>query len=285
MREIHLGYKAYDVHELLCHAVAEAGGLYTEAELSVTLLDTTFLPDEALPEKTFHASCGAALASFLSGRKRKVVFVACDRPMFWLYGRPGIESLDEIGQSRVATFPESAPPSRFLQKLLADAGIAPGLIPCRDDISRRALLISGSVDAALLSSFFMPGEVAQQGCKQLAFIGDGIRLPSTGLAVSSNLYETEPDLVADMVKVYQQAMKRVFDDDDALLKTVLRNNFSMPESGLDQTIDLIRNSYNPFGYSYDNVLSSAVDGMAASMGLAIRDAGDLYEFKYIKSYN
>ena len=55
MKHIHLAFKAYDVHELLCHAMAEATGLYTDAGLAVTLIDSTFVPDEALPENTFHA--------------------------------------------------------------------------------------------------------------------------------------------------------------------------------------------------------------------------------------
>ena len=84
MKHIHLAFKAYDVHELLCHAIADATGLYTDAGLAVALIDSTFVPDEALPENTFHAACGAALGSFLAGQRRKVVFVACDKPMFWL---------------------------------------------------------------------------------------------------------------------------------------------------------------------------------------------------------
>jgi hypothetical protein len=96
MNNVYLAYKAYDIHELLCHAIADAAGLYARAGVSVKLLDATFTPDDALPENTFHAACGAALASFLTGQQRKVVFVACDRPMFWLYGRPGIEVPAEI---------------------------------------------------------------------------------------------------------------------------------------------------------------------------------------------
>ncbi len=285
MRDIHLGFKAYDVHELLCHGIAETGGFYDKAGISVKLLDTTFLPDDALPENTFHAACGAALASFLSGRKRKVVFVACDRPMFWLYGRPGIDSMKQLDQGRVATFPEVAPPAKFLNKVLADARVAPGLIPCRDDVARLAMLSSGSVDGALLSSYYMPAEVARHGCKILVFVGDKLRLPSTGLAVSQDLFDEQPGLVADMVNVYQQAMKCVFDDNESLLRNVLVDTFSIPEQDLDQTVAVIRESYNPFGYSYDNLLQSAVDSMATGMGLASRQPGDLYEFKYIKSYN
>ena len=285
MQEIHLGFKAFDVHELLCHGLAEAAGLYAAAGLSVKLIDTTFVPDEALPENTFHASCGATLASFLKGEKRRVVFVACDRPMFWLYGRPGVDSLQQLSQARVTTFPDSAPPSKFLRKLLHDAGVSPGLLPSRDNTARLALITSGSVDAGLLSSRYLPHEVEAHGARQLAFVGDNLRLPSTGLAVSAELYDERPQLVASMVSLYQEAMEKVFDDDEALLREVLLKIFDQPEQGLDQAVQVIRDCYNPCGYSDESLLQSAIDSMAAGMGLASRPAQELYEFKYIKSYH
>ena len=285
MKQIHLAFKAYDVHELLCHAIAESAGLYADAGLSVTLLDTTFVPDEALPENTLHVACGAALANFLAGRRRKVVFVACDKPMFWLYGRAGIDSLEQLNQARVATFPDAAPPSHFLRKLLADVEIAPGLLPCRDDTARLALLTSSSVDAALLSSLYLPHEVEMRGPKRLAFIGESLRLPSSGLAVSEELFDEEPELVAEMVRIYQQAMKYVYADNEVVLRSVLTKAFSMPEQGLDKAIEIVRDCYNPFGYSYESLLQSAVDGMAAGMGLASRAPGELYEFKFITSHH
>ena len=285
MRQIHLAFKAFDVHELLCHAVAESLGLYKDAGMSVKLIDSTFIPDEALPDNTFHAACGATLASFLRGQQRKVIFIACDKPMFWLYGREGIDSLEQLAQASVATFPEAAPPAHFLRRFLSDAGIAPGLLPSRDDTARLALLTSGSVDAALLSSLYLPHEVEARGPRRLAFIGDSLRLPSTGLAVSSELNEEQPELVAQMVNIYQQAMKCVYDDDETVLRSVLAGTFGMPADGLDMSLQIIRDCYNPFGYSYDSLLQDAVDNMAAAMVLAARAPGDLYEFKYIKSYN
>jgi ABC-type nitrate/sulfonate/bicarbonate transport system substrate-binding protein len=283
MQQIQLAFKAFDVHEMLCHAIAEAAGLYAEADLSVTLVDTTFVPDEALPENTFHVACGAALTSFLAGRRRKVVFIACDKPMFWLYGRAGITSLKQLGQARVATFPDVAPPSHFLRQFFTAAGVAPGLLPARDDIARLALLTSASVDAALLSSLYLPHDVEARGPARLAFIGESLRLPSTGLAVSSELHEEKPDLVASMVKIFQQSMKYVYDDNDTVLRTVLVDAFGMSAQGLNTSIQTVRDCYNPFGYSNDSLLQGAVEKMAATTGLASRAPEDLYEFKYIKS--
>ena len=282
MNTVHLSFKAFDCHELLCHAVAQEAGLYAEKSLSVRLLDSTFTPDEALPEKTFHAACGAALANFLAGEKRNVVFVACDRPMFWLYGRPGIETLADLAQARVASFPDAAPPARFLRKLLSDEGVAPDLLPCRDDVARLGLLRSGSVDAALLSSLYLPHELESRGLHTLAFVGENLRLPSTGLAVSGELFDTDPELVAAMVEVFQQAMKLIFDNDQLLCK-VLVKTFARPEQGLKQTLQTVRECYNPLGLSDAILLQTAVDGMARSLGLNSRPAGDLYEFKFIKS--
>ncbi len=281
MNDVYLAYKAFDIHELLCHAIAEATGLYAGAGLSVKLLDSTFTPDEALPENTFHAACGAALASFLAGQPRKVVFVACDRPMFWLYGRAGIDSLAQLAQGRVATYPDAAPPARFLQKFLREAEVAPGLLPCRDDTSRLGLLASCSVDGALVSSSYLPAEVEARGARLLAFLGDSLRLPSTGLAVTAELHQFRPELVADMVGVYQQAMERVFDDDQGTLKTVLREAFNQPAEHLDQGVQLIRHCYNPAGHSHESLLQDAIDGFSAGLGTAPRAAGELYDFTYL----
>ena len=284
MNKVYLGFKAFDCHELLCHAVAQSAGLYADKGLSVELLDTTFVPDEALPENTFHAACGAALVSFLAGKKRKVVFVACDRPMFWLYGAANIATVRDLGQARVASFPDNAPPAQFLRKLLSDEGASCGLLPSRDDVARLGLLASGSVEAAMLSSLYLPHDVESRGLTTLAFIGEDLRLPSSGLAVPNELYERAPQLVATMVEIFQAAMKTIFDDDE-LLGRVLQKVFSIPAQGLEQALKTVRDCYNPLGFSDEALLQDAVDIIADGMGLISRPAAELYQFKFIKSHH
>ena len=61
MKTVECGIKAFDVHELLCHFVAQRGGFYAVAGLDVRLVDTTFTPDERLPDADyFQVACGAA---------------------------------------------------------------------------------------------------------------------------------------------------------------------------------------------------------------------------------
>lgn len=283
MNTVYLGFKAFDCHELLCHAIAQSAGFYTDKNLSVQLLDTSFIPEEALPENTFHASCGAALANFLTEKKGKVVFVACDKPMFWLYAGVEVATVSDLGQARVASFPDTAPPALFLRKLLSDSGASCGLLPSRDDVARLGLLRSDSVDAALLSSVYLPHQIESLGLKTLAFVGDKLRLPSTGLAVSDEMIEREPNLIATMVDIFQQAMKVVFDD-DVLLGHVLRDTFLMTEEGMEQARETVRKCYNPLGFSDEALLQGAVDSMSEILGLSSRPAKELYNFKFIKPH-
>ena len=282
MRTVHLAFKAFDCHELLCHAIAETAGMYAGHDLTVRLLDSTFLPDESLPENCLQAACGAALASFLAGASPKVVFVACDRPMFWLCGRRGVDTIAELARARVAGFPEAAPPAGILRKILCDAGVAPAVLPCRDDVARLGLLRSGAVDAAMLSSLHLPHEMESNGLRTLAFAGDYLRLPSTGLALSAALIAQEPELVTAMTAVYRQAIEAVFND-GGLLRKVLTETFCMPAQGIEHAVQTVRHCYNPLGFSDDSLLQSAIDGMARSIGADSRPAGDLYDFGILAS--
>ena len=143
---------------------------------------------------------------------------------------------------------------------------------------------SASVDAALLGSLYLPHVVRERGLRQLAWLGATLRLPSTGLAVTGELYTREPQLVAQMVGIYQRSMQYVYDRDDTVLRSVLSDAFAVQAHELDQAVATIRECYNERGFSQDSVLHAAIDGVASGMGLPPRPAEDLYEFNTIKSY-
>jgi len=279
---VQLAFKAFDCHELLCHAVASESGLYRAAGLQVQLIDSTFIPDQDLAEPTFHAACGAALASFLRGSALRCVFVACTRPMFWLYTRPGITTAAELEGARIASFADPAPPAAFLRRRLEDEGVCAELLPCRDDAARLGLLRSGSVDAALISSAYLPQQLEAEGLYPLVFIGDALRLPSTGLAVTDRLLASAPGLVAAMVGVYRRASQRIFTD-DLLLETVLEQTFSIAGMNSDEAARTIRSCYARGGRCDTPLLQVAIDDMAHMLGVASRSAAEFYDFRFLDS--
>lgn len=280
MKNVQLAFKAFDCHELLCHAVASESGLYREAGLDVRLIDSTFIPDEDLAGCTFHAGCGAALAGFLQGKALRAVFVACTRPMFWLYARPGIATLAELERARVASFADQAPPAAFLRRRLAEEGVRAELLPCRDDTARLGLLRSGSVEAALISSAYLPHQLEAQKLYPLVFIGDTLRLASTGLAVPDHLIVNAPELVGAMVNVYRQASDRIFSD-DLLLETVLERTFSISAANSGEAARTIRSCYVRGGRCDAALSQSAVDEMARTLAVVSRSAEEFYDFHFL----
>src|ERR1051326_1131467 len=120
-----LGFKAFDLHELLPHLVAHRVGYYNERNLKVMLKDITFAPDEQLDPLTFTVACASAALARLKGVQRKVVFVTTDYPMFWMYAQPSITRMEELKGRRIATYPPLAPPFHFHRTILHGYGLDP----------------------------------------------------------------------------------------------------------------------------------------------------------------
>ena len=279
MTTVHLGFKAFDPHELACHFIARHAGLYAAQGLDVRLLDTTFLTDEQLPPRTFQAACTAALFAWLRGSPVRVVFVACDRPMFWLVGRPG--ALDAAGEARVriAGYPPGAPPGELLRVVLgADrqmAGCNVEILPVRDDVARLGLVCGGDVDAAVVSSAIAPSRLRRLGLEPLRFFGDSVRVPTTGLAVHRDLLEREPEIVRTMSTCHHRSLQLLHAGDARVIEALC--------TSLDLTLDdahdvaaSLRRCCTTAGRSTLAIESAAIEGARRTLGVAVLPAAPLY---------
>jgi ABC-type nitrate/sulfonate/bicarbonate transport system substrate-binding protein len=281
VKAISLGFKAFDLHELTCHFVARHAGLYRANGLGVTLLDTRFVPDDALPDSVFSAACGSAVLRWLRGDKVKVVFAATDKPMFWLYSRVDLDSLDKLRGHRIAAHPDAAPPARFLRIVLEDAGVNPDsdvhLDPVPDDAARLQRLRSGDAAAALIGSTTLPGRIEALGFLRLLCLGDRIRLPTTGLAVSSAMQESDPETVAAMRNAFFAAIRLVHTD-GAVLREALREARVIDDRDLDCASALVRRFFTADGLVRSADIIPGVRRLAASLCLPLpADVGTLYD--------
>jgi hypothetical protein len=281
--QVFLGFKAFDLHELLCHFVADRAGLYDRQGIQVQLLDSTFITPEKLPPVYFQVACGAALAEWVSGLARKVVFVATDKPMFWLHGRAAISGLGDLAGASIAGFPDIAPPAQFLRMILQEAGINPDkdvtLMSARDDVARMGLLRSGNVDAAMISSAIPPAMVQASGFNTLSMVGDHIRVPTTGLALDAKLLEENHELVAAMVVTFEQSLQLIHSD-RSLLKQVLSDTFDIEECALDATSELVDQCFTPAGRSDDSVIEAILSRMATQARDSL-PVDPLYDFSLL----
>lgn len=281
MIAVHLGFRAFDVHELACHFVARRAGLYAAHGLDVHLFDANFVPDDRLPPRTFHAACTGALIGWLNGAALKVVFVACERPMFWLVGRAGMTVPRDLAGGRIAGYPPGSPPAELLRLVLGThdfgAGRQPLTVAARDDVARLGLLLAGDVEAAVISSALLPGRLRPRGLLPLGFFGDALRLPSTGLAVSSEIRQREPALVRAMCACYRESLE-LLRSDERLAGEALGAFVDVAGEGAGEALDIIRRCYTRDGRCAAEVLDAAVEAMRPLVGAGPCAAAELYDF-------
>jgi len=279
-----LGFKSYDIHELACHFVARQAGLYSRHGLNVRLTDTTYVPNTQLPSRTFHAACGAALTTWFDGADARVVFVAADRPMFWLYARPGLGGLADLEGSVVAGYPAMAPPAVLLRAILRTHSIDPDRVrtlAARDDVARIGLLSDDSVSAALISSATAPQSLAARGLTELLWFGNEIRMPTTGLAVDPGTAESAPDLVAAMCRCYREALALIHDE-AGVLEAALGEFVTVVGAEQATMADRVRACYTRDGRLDAATLDDVIGTVSTTLGKpAPGPQNSLYDFSML----
>ena len=282
MKTVECGIKAFDVHELLCHFVAQRGGFYAAAGLDVRLVDTTFTPDEKLPDANyFQVACGAAV--FSRSVRFRIFLAAVTRPMFWLYGTAGTDSVEQLAGKRIATYPALAPPYWFNRIALRNHGLDPDndveLKPARDDAIRLGLLREGAVDAALISSAISPVAIQQLGLNTLTLVGDEIRFVTSGIATTEKIAQEDPDLVEGLVNAYRRSLA-VIHHSPAEIYPILADVMGVPDEVAEKTYELILPCYTADGYIDPETLQAGLNTLSAEQGTdAPINADDLYDFR------
>ena len=279
MKTVECGIKAFDIHELLCHFVARQGGFYESAGLDIRLVDTSFIPDDKLPEANyFQVACGAALLS--RNVRFRVVLAAVARPMFWLYAAAGIRSVEQLAGKRIATYPAPAPPYWFNRIVLRKHGLDPDqdveLKPARDDAIRLGLLREGAADAALLSSAHAPVTIARLGLNALTMLGDELTVVTSGIATTEKIASEDPELVEGLVNIYRQSLA-VIRDAPVEIHSILEDIMNISHEDAITTCELITPCYTADGYIDPESLRSGLADLGAEMGEI--GAEEVYDFK------
>jgi NMT1-like family len=286
VEEITLGFRAFDIHELLLHFVAVRLGYYAEAGLRVRLRDLTFVTDYR--EHTLSVACGSALVARAQGIPQKVVFVGTDYPMFWIYGNLTAEYAESAKESasksqelRIATFPPLSPPWYLLPLVLRGRGIENAeMIPVRDDIGRVGLLRSGNVDAAVISSAFPPPKIQQFGFTPSIFFGDQLRIPTTGLTASEEMIHTRPEVVQKIVRALSRSLKAVRQNKEEVAK-VITDMLGESEDIARKTYELIAPHFSGTGRGDADARRKAVEFANAEFGQRLKEE-DVYEFGFVE---
>ena len=252
MHRLEVGFRAFDPHELLPHVLAARLDLYDEAGINVRLRDLTFAA-----ETVVQVSCGAALLSRLQGEPLRIVLVAAQAPLFWVYA----SEETSLRGKRVAAYPAGSPPDLFTRMLLPDARLE----PARDDAARIGLVLAGEVSAAIVSSAEAPVPLEQRGLRQLLAFYARLPIPTTGLAVSEELIARSPEAVTALTSALRRALA-VIQSDRATVADTLREVFRYDDESASRCAIAFAAAFSPDGTIDHGRAETAISRVATALG-------------------
>lgn len=145
----------------------------------------------------FGMSAGASLAAALRGAPLRLVFVQIDKPLYFLFTQPEIQTAAELDGKSVGIAAVGDSTQLATKATLKGLGANPEAISYVANISGPqsvAALQSASVTGAAVSAPY--DLIAQRlGFRNLGFMGDYLDYLTSGLATHEDLIKERPDLV------------------------------------------------------------------------------------------
>jgi sulfonate transport system substrate-binding protein len=139
-------------------AIARDRGYYRQEGLDVQLIVMpSAVGTQALlgGNVKFSTGGGAGLLPILRGAPMRFMFTTFSRPMFWLYSRPELRSVESLKGRKVGVSSIGSGPDSLLRELLKKHGLDGArdvvVLPVGGGTARYFALQAGSVDAAMLS--------------------------------------------------------------------------------------------------------------------------------------
>jgi ABC-type nitrate/sulfonate/bicarbonate transport system substrate-binding protein len=150
----------------------------------------------------FTLALGSGVRAALSGMTIKAVMVYCDKPYHFLYGRPdlGVRGPKDLKGKKIGVTGLGSTTYFATRKVMEQLGYEPD-----KDVSILSVgdiwpsLVGGAIEAGLIRPPFT-NMAEKMGMVKIAYVGDALQIPMSGLVTSDKLIRDRPDFVRRFVK-------------------------------------------------------------------------------------
>ena len=254
-------------------ALARDRGYYRQEGLDVQLVVMpSALGTQALlgGNVKFATAGGAGLLPILRGAPLRFMFTTFSRPMFWLYARSDIRSVENLRGKKIGVSSLGSGPDSLVREILKKHGLEGGrdaaIMPVGSGTARFFALQAGSVDAAMLS---IPANLMAQdaGFRQLvSFLEqEWIELQGT-VNVTDQLLASDPALVEKFIRATLKGFIH-FRDLRAQTIAMLTRFLKTPEHAAGRIYDLMRPSLAQDGIVSEEVQRKSLEHIVDRAGL------------------
>jgi NitT/TauT family transport system substrate-binding protein len=254
-------------------AVARERGYYRQEGLDVQLVVMpSGLGTQALlgGNVKFSTAGGAGLMPILRGAPVRFMFTTFSRPMFWLYARSDIRSVESLKGKKAGVSSLGSGPDSLLREILKKHGLDGGrdvaIMAVGSGTARFYALQAGTVDAAMLS---VPANLMAQeaGFRELvSFIDqEWIELQGT-VNVTDQLLASDPMLVEKFIRATLKGFVH-FRDLRSQTVAILARFLRTKEEVAARIYDLMRPSLTQDGIVSEEIQLKSLEHVIERAGL------------------
>jgi len=253
--------------------VARERGYFREEGLDVQLIVMpSAIGTQALigGNVKFSTVGGAALLPTLRGAPLRFLFTTFNRPMFWLYAKSDIRSVEALKGKKVGVSSIGSGPDSLLRDLLKKHGLEGGrevaILPMGAGTARFQALQANAVDAAMLSipSNFM---AAEAGFRELVSFIDQEWVELQGSVVSTEqVMANEPALVEKFIRASLKGF-RYFREQRSGTVGILTRFMRVREDMAAKIYDVVRPGITQDGIVSEELQRKATEHVVGRAGL------------------
>jgi NitT/TauT family transport system substrate-binding protein len=272
-------------------AVAKDQGFFQKEGLNV---DVVMMPASLnikvllSGEIQYATTVGSAVVAAVRGINTRVVMCFVDRPLLDLVAQPDIRSIADLKGKLLGISSRGGLHDVSMRAILTQSGVDPAqttLLTVGTQGSMYTALKSGRISAGLLNppQNFL---AYRDGLKNLAFAGNYVRLPSTGVVTLKETLERSPDQVRRVIRALARA--RAFArDNKAETVGILTRFLRMDDEDLAAKIyDYHKRAETPDGKIDAALAAETIRDTRQGEGIS-RDVpvNQVFDFSYLDSAN
>jgi NitT/TauT family transport system substrate-binding protein len=213
---------------------------------------------------------GAGLLPTLRGAPIRFLFTTFNRPMFWLYAKSDIRSVEALKGRKVGVSSLGSGPDSLLRDLLKKHGLEGGrdvvILPMGAGTARFHALQAGSVDAAMLSipANFMANEA---GYRELVSFIDQEWVELQGSVLTTQqVMASEPSVVEKFIRASLKGF-RYFRDQRAGTVAILARFMRIKEDAAGRIYDVSRPGITQDGIVPEDLQRKSIEHVVSRAGL------------------
>jgi ABC-type nitrate/sulfonate/bicarbonate transport system substrate-binding protein len=211
-----------------------------------------------------------------------MVFV--DKPLLDLVGAPGVNSVQELKGKPVGISSRGGLHDVSIRRILSGSHLDPAQVTVLTVGGQGAMFAAvktGRISAGLLNPPF--NFIAnREGMKSLAFAGNFVRLPSTGIVTLTDVLERSPDQTRRLMRALARA--RTFaKENKAKVMPILKRNLRLDDDDLvSRVYDYHKQVETPDGRIDANLMAEVIRDTRQTEGITKEIAANqVFDFSYL----